>query len=58
MGAVIDDRNFRGSYQDLVDVFNEIVKFDAVAGQSIEEGKTAVASTNAATNKTNGEMLF
>ena len=45
-GAVVDDRNFRGPFNDIMQVFDDINKFDLAAGHLMQEGKTVFAATH------------
>jgi len=46
MGAVIDDRNFRGSYDDIVASLAFIEAFDNAAGHEMQHSKTTFAATS------------
>ena len=47
MGAVIDDRNFRGDLKDIEKVYHLVHEFDIAAGQSLQDEKTIITSTSA-----------
>ena len=47
MGAVIDDRNFRGDLKDIEKVYHLVREFDIAAGQSLQDEKTSITSTSA-----------
>ena len=46
MGAVIDDRNFRGPLQDILEVYLLIHDYDLAAGQRLQDSKTIITSTS------------
>ena len=46
MGAVIDDRNFRGSLHDILQSMEFIEKFDCKAGHLLQHDKTVMAATH------------
>ena len=48
MGAVDDDRNFRGTFEDVVKLHGEIDAFDKSAGHMMEDDKTVFAATHPA----------
>ena len=48
MGAVIDDRNFRGSLQDILGSMGFIEQFDRAAGHALQHSKTVVSATHQA----------
>ena len=45
MGACIDDRNFRGPLDDLIQMYAHIAKYDKAAGHFIQTEKTSMAAT-------------
>lgn len=47
MGAVIDDRNFRGDLKDIEKVYRLVHEYDIAAGQSLQDEKTIITSTSA-----------
>ena len=47
-GAVIDDRNFRGSLTDVLESYEFIRKFDHASGHLLQEDKSVFAATHAA----------
>jgi hypothetical protein len=46
-GACIDDRNFRGSLQDITSMYPLIAAYDRAAGHFIQPEKTTLAATDA-----------
>ena len=47
MGAVIDDRNFRGPLNDILEVYHLIHDYDFAAGQRLQDIQTIITSTSA-----------
>ena len=46
MGACIDDRNYRGSYEDVVGTYELISEYDQIAGHMTQPLKNAMAATD------------
>ena len=46
MGACIDDRNYRGSFSDIVATYDLISEYDTVAGHKTQPDKNALAATS------------
>ena len=46
MGACIDDRNYRGSFEDVVGTYEIISEYDQIAGHMTQPIKNAMAATS------------
>ena len=58
MGACVDDRNFRGTLQQLVRAYPDIASFDRAAGHTLQPDKTTIHTTTTSDTKLARDLVL